>query len=99
MGRPRNAVMKELRNLAAQLEDWVDDCRNEAGFMALEALETDNQDARECRERALCMSARSTAFAEVLSMVRDRINGHCGCGEKPIASWTCTADIKKASEL
>ena len=86
--KKNNATRALLRRLADELEDKVDDIRGEAGFHALEALEADNQDAQESRERALKLSARASAFLEVIELIRDRCPDGSGNGR---IHWTVTA--------
>lgn len=90
-----NAVRKVLRGLITELEDQIEEIRETAGFHALEALEAENQDARDCREKALKLSARASAFVEVIDKLKDRCPG-CNC-DGP-RSWTVTA-MTPASEM
>ena len=70
MGRRHSKLQSVLRQISDELEDKIDDRRSDAGFHALEAMESENQDARECRERAMKLQAEAKGLTEALKVVR-----------------------------
>jgi len=84
MSKRQNAVRNLIRKLTNEIEERIEDARERAGFHALEALESDNQDAREQREEALKLSARASAYVEV----RDLLQEHCpACNGEERRVW------------
>jgi len=73
MSKRQNYIRNLVRKLISEIEERIEDARERAGFHALEALESDNQDAREQREEALKLSARASAYVEM----RDLLQEHC----------------------
>lgn len=87
MARRRDRVQPTLRKIADELEDRIDETRQDAGFSALEAMEADNQDARECRERAMKLQAEAKGLTEALLLVRHYM---------ALRSWDQVKDAREA---
>ena len=62
-----------LRRIAVEVESMIDEKRAAAGFAALEALESQNQDAAEQRQLAIELSAQAKGCYEVLQLVREEL--------------------------
>lgn len=65
-------ALDHLQAVRSEMQDRVQEARQQAGFHALEALESDNR-AEDCRERASRLSVRASAYLEVVAIVEDRI--------------------------
>lgn len=62
-----------LRRIAVEVETMIEDKRTAAGFAALEALESSNQDAAEQRQLALDLKAQASGCYEVLQLLREEL--------------------------